>query len=155
MKKFKWVASCDDGAFEDESTKLFDTELECYNNMRDAVLEKMKWNTEFAHDFEDGDDVIPYAVRFSQREITHRSYSGLYTYTMIETDDDPIKTFELTKSACTMIADALYNEILELNTRNDEIRREGVNDITQKYIDKNNIKIGELKTLFDYIKTDL
>lgn len=66
-----------------------------------------------------------------------------------------MKTLELTKDACNLIADALYNEILELDTRNDEIRREGVNDITQKYIDKNNIKIGELKTLFDYIKTDL
>jgi hypothetical protein len=39
--------------------------------------------------------------------------------------------------------------------RNNAIRREGVNDVTQKYIDANNIKIGELKTLLDYVKTDL
>jgi uncharacterized protein YeeX (DUF496 family) len=66
-----------------------------------------------------------------------------------------MKTLELTKDACNLIADALYNEILELNARNDEIRREGVNDISQEYIDSNKIRIGKLKTLFDYIKIDL
>lgn len=66
-----------------------------------------------------------------------------------------MKTLELTNDACNLIADALYNEILELNSRNDEIRRAGVNDITQEYIDSNKIRIGKLKTLLDYIKTDL
>ena len=66
-----------------------------------------------------------------------------------------MKTLELTNDACNLIADALYNEILELNARNDEIRREGVNDITQEYIDSNKIRIGKLKTLLDYIKIDL
>jgi hypothetical protein len=66
-----------------------------------------------------------------------------------------MKTLKLTKDACNLIADALYNEILELNARNDEIRREGVNDITQEYIDSNKIRIGKLKTLLDYIKIDL
>jgi hypothetical protein len=45
MKKYKWIAECSDGAFNDESA-LFDTKRDCYNNMRNAVLEKMKWNTE-------------------------------------------------------------------------------------------------------------
>lgn len=156
-KKFKWVASCDDAAFEDESTKLFDTEQECYNDMRNAVLGKMKWNTEYDEDFHDLEEgtYICYEVKFNQRKITHESYSGLYTYTMIEIDDDPIKTFELTKSACTMIADALYNKIRELDTRNDDFRRAGVNGITQEYINSNELRIGELKTLLDYIKIDL
>ena len=66
-----------------------------------------------------------------------------------------MKTLELTKDACTMIADALYNKIRELDMRNVELRIAGVDDVTQKYINANNIKIGELKTLLDYIKTDL
>lgn len=66
-----------------------------------------------------------------------------------------MKTLELTKDACWLIADALEDHIREYDMRNDAIRIEGVNDVTQKYIDANNIKIGELKTLLDYIKTDL
>jgi hypothetical protein len=66
-----------------------------------------------------------------------------------------MKTLELTQDACKLIADALEDHIREYEIRNDAIHREGVNDVTQKYIDKNNIKIGELKTLLDYIKTDL
>lgn len=66
-----------------------------------------------------------------------------------------MKTLELTKDACWLIADALEDHIMEYGMRNDAIRREGVNDVTQKYIDANNIKIGELKTLLDYIKVDI
>lgn len=66
-----------------------------------------------------------------------------------------MKTLELTKDACNLIADALYNEILELNARNDEILQEGLNDITQEYINSNTLRIGELKTLWDYIRIDL
>jgi hypothetical protein len=83
--KYKWIAECNDGAFNDESA-LFDSEKECYNDMRNAVLEKMKWNTEFDDDFTDiqEDDYIGYEVHFSKREITHKSYSGLYTYKIVE-----------------------------------------------------------------------
>lgn len=38
--KYKWIASSDDGAFEDESEKFFDTEKDCYNDMRNSALEK-------------------------------------------------------------------------------------------------------------------
>ena len=82
--KYKWVASCDDGAFEDESIELFDTKEECYNDMRNNALEKMKWNTEFKHDFDNEEDSIGYEVSFSQNEIMHKSYSGLYTYKIVE-----------------------------------------------------------------------
>lgn len=83
--KYKWIAECSDGAFNDESA-LFDSEKECYNNMRNAVLEKMKWNTEYDDDFTDiqEGDYIGYEVHFSKREITHKSYSGLYTYKIVE-----------------------------------------------------------------------
>lgn len=66
-----------------------------------------------------------------------------------------MKTLELTNDACNLIADALYNKIRELERRNDEFRRAGVTDITQEYINSNKLRIGELKTLLDYIKTDL
>lgn len=152
--KYKWIAKSNDGSFEDESA-LFETEKECYNDMRNAVFEKMKWNTEYDEDFHDilEDEYIRYAVKFNQRKITHDSYSGLYTYEIVEIDE--MKTLELTKDACRLIADALEDHIREYEIRNDAIQREGVNDVAQKYIDKNNIKIGELKTLLDYIKTDL
>jgi hypothetical protein len=79
--KYKWIAKSNDGVFEDESTLVFDNPKECYNDMRNAVLEKMKWNTEW----EDVDDVtIGYEVHFSRNKINHESYSGLYTYEMVE-----------------------------------------------------------------------
>ena len=93
---YKWFASSKDCIYENESNEIFDTKEECYNDMRDAVLEKMKWNTEFAEDFESSknkleseplstnyDDVtIGYEVKFSPTKITHESYSGIYTYIM-------------------------------------------------------------------------
>jgi hypothetical protein len=82
--KYKWVAECSDGAFNDESKELYQTKEECYCYMRDAALEKMKWNTEFTHDFDGEDDSIGYEVSFSQNEIKHISYSGTYTYKIIE-----------------------------------------------------------------------
>jgi hypothetical protein len=50
--------------------------------MRNAALEKMKWNTEFDEDFDDVDDsdYIGYKVKFSKDKIIHESYSGIYTY---------------------------------------------------------------------------
>lgn len=82
--KYKWVAECSDGAFNDESRELYKTKEECYCYMRDAALEKMKWNTEYNQDFDDEEDSIGYEVSFSQNEITHRSYSGLYVYKIVE-----------------------------------------------------------------------
>ena len=84
MKKFTWVAKSDDGAFEDESRILFSTKEACYNDMRNAALEKMKWNTEFNEDYSDGTDTIGYEVYFSQDMIEHISYSGRYTYRIVE-----------------------------------------------------------------------
>lgn len=86
---FKWIASSNDGAFEDMSEKVFKTKKECYEDMRNAALEKMKWNTQYDEDFNDEDDEkIGYCVWFSQDKITHDSYSGLYTYQIISIDTD-------------------------------------------------------------------
>ena len=83
--RYKWFAHSDDGAFEDNSTETFKTKKKCYESMRNAVLEKMKWNTQFDEDFEDDKDVcIGYEVKFMQDKITHNSYSGLYTYEIMK-----------------------------------------------------------------------
>jgi hypothetical protein len=80
--KYKWFAESNDGSFKDESRKSFATKKECYNDMRNAALEKMKWNTEFDEDFDymDDEDYIEYRVKFSKDKIIHESYSGIYTY---------------------------------------------------------------------------
>lgn len=80
--KYKWVANSDDGSFDDESDTLFDTKKECYYDMREKALKKMTWNTDWYDVEEDG--YIGYKVRFSRDCITHESYSGLYTYKIIE-----------------------------------------------------------------------
>ena len=80
---YKWVAKSDDGAFEDESRTLFSSKKSCYNNMRRHALEKMQWNTQYDEDFY-GCDSIGYEVQFTPNSITHKSYSGVYTYQIIE-----------------------------------------------------------------------
>ena len=82
--KYYWKAECSESAFEDKSIVLFDTKEDCYNDMRNAVLEKMKWNTEYNEDFVDVAESIENKVNFSPNCITHLSYSGLYTYTIVE-----------------------------------------------------------------------
>lgn len=86
--KYYWRASSDDGAFEDESINGFNTEKEAYEDMRNAALEKMKWNTEYDEDFDtdgfDGTVPIEYEVMFYKRKIVHESYSGIYTYEILE-----------------------------------------------------------------------
>ena len=82
MGKFRWVANSNDG-WDDASTKTFDTEVEAYNDMRDAVFEKMKWNTEHDEDVSEYEEVT-YEVSFKPTEIVHKSFSGVYTYKIVE-----------------------------------------------------------------------
>lgn len=77
MIGYYWIAKSNDGSFYDESSKVFSTQNEAYYDMRDAALEKMKWNTEI-EDFDDGS--IAYEVIFYPDKIIHTSYSGVYTY---------------------------------------------------------------------------
>lgn len=99
MKKYKWIASSDDGSFEDESIQAFTYKRECYNDMRNAALKKMKWNTEF-YDVEDN-DTLGYKVHFSKNKIIHESYSGVYTYEIKEVEE--MKTIELTEECIKML----------------------------------------------------
>ena len=82
---YKWVANSDDGVFEDESKTLFSSKKSCYNNMRRHALEKMQWNTQYDEDFVDCGS-IGYEVQFTPNSITHKSYSGVYTYQIVEVD---------------------------------------------------------------------
>lgn len=83
-KAYRWFASSDDGCYEISGRKFFSSKEDCYNDMRDAVLKKMKWNTEFLEDFGDDDEIIGYDVKFSKNKIVHTSYSGTYTYEIDE-----------------------------------------------------------------------
>lgn len=85
--KCKWVAYSNDGAYEDSSKGSFDNKKDCYNDMRNAALEKMKWNTEYDEDFTYGDDAVGYKVRFTQDMIIHSSYSGTYVYKIVGADE--------------------------------------------------------------------
>lgn len=85
--KYTWVAKSDDSCY-DVQGNVFDTKQECYEDMRNAALEKMKWNTQYVEDFdwengevkEDDNNCIGYEVSFMPHKIIHKSYSGTYTY---------------------------------------------------------------------------
>ena len=83
IKKFIWTAKSSDGAFEDKSEKIFNKQSEAYNDMRNAALEKMKWNTEFDEDLKEC-KFVNYSVVFAQDKIVHKSYSGVYVYEIKE-----------------------------------------------------------------------
>lgn len=80
--KYSWKAKSNDGSYEAQSCRFFDTREEAYNDMRNEALEKMKWNTEF-YDVEE-EDTLGYSVHFSKNKIVHESYSGIYTYEIVE-----------------------------------------------------------------------
>ena len=85
--KCKWVAYAKDVVYEKFSQGSFDNKRDCYNDMRNAALEKMKWNTEYDEDFEYKDDAVDYKVRFTQDMIIHTSYSGVYVYKIVGADE--------------------------------------------------------------------
>ena len=63
-----------------------------------------------------------------------------------------MKTFEFTEDACALIADALKDKIGNWQEHNRVIAMHGIDEKVQHYIDKNNTRIGELKTLLNYIE---
>lgn len=79
-QKYSWIATSDDGSFEEEG-EWFRTEESAYRDMRNHALAKMRWNTEY-EDMDDGGS-IGYEAHFSKNEIVHTSYSGTYTYRII------------------------------------------------------------------------
>ena len=88
-KRFKWVAFSHDWSYEVGSHSTFVTKDACYNDMRTAVLNKMRWNTEYNEDFEDGTSAISYKVWFERGMIVHQSYSGTYVYLIVNEDENP------------------------------------------------------------------
>lgn len=152
MKKYKWIANRNEGSFEDESRQLFANKEECYNDMRNAALEKMKWNTEFIEDFTDDGDYIGYNVKFSRTKIVHESYSGIYTYEIKEINS--MKTIELTEEQVRMIAHALKTNIRVNQESIDRMYEScGENEYTRETA--HNIVSGNmcLRTLLDYIES--
>ena len=127
MKKYKWIAESNDGSYQDESSVVFSSKRACYNNMRDAVLKKMCRNTEFDEDFSDIDesDYIGYQVHFNRDYTTHERYSGLYTYKIIEVEEE-LKTLQLPKEQISNLVQGLEllyfdrignkTELIEINT---------------------------------------
>lgn len=115
MEKYKWIASSDDGSFNDESRQEFTSKEECYNDMRNAVLEKMKLNTEYTEAFNDCES-IGYGVTFYQERITHASYkSSVCTYEIKEVNDK--KNVALTDSQIQTLIAALRVAIEESQFR--------------------------------------
>jgi hypothetical protein len=86
--KYKWIAKSNDG-WENESTREFNTKKEAYNDMRNAVFDKMHWNTEFDEDLTD-DCFVNYKVHFEQDKIVHESFSGVYTYQIVEVPEEKV-----------------------------------------------------------------
>ena len=150
MKKYRWVAESNDRSFEDESRQEFASKEECYNDMRNAALEKMKWNTEF-YDCDD-DDTLGYKVHFSKNKIIHESYSGVYTYEIKEVQE--MKTIELTDEQRLMIAESIINMIYDIKEAQREINKSQYDGIER--IAKNRASMTEYKlkyqTLLNYIQ---
>lgn len=64
--------------------------------------------------------------------------------------EEKIKTFELNAESVNMIVEALSSKIAMWNDHNEIIAMHGVDEVVQKHLDKNNIRIGKFKTLLDY-----
>ena len=146
MKKYKWFAESNDGAFQDESRQEFTSKEECYNDMRSAALEKMKWNTEF-YDVEEN-DTLGYKVHFSKNKIIHESYSGVYTYEIKEIEE--MKTIELTDEQRIMIADSIINMIHGIEYVQLEINKPEYDGI--ETIEKSRVSMTENKLKYQTLK---
>lgn len=86
----KWVGFSNDGSYKMESSRIFGSKEECYNDMRAEVLNKMTWNTEYRADLSDG-SAVSYKVWFESELIVHSSYSGVYVYKIVGKDENPTK----------------------------------------------------------------
>jgi Asp-tRNA(Asn)/Glu-tRNA(Gln) amidotransferase C subunit len=150
MKKYRWVAESNDRSFEDESRQEFASKEECYNDMRNAALEKMKWNTEFTDC--DENDTLGYKVHFSQNKIIHESYSGVYTYEIKEVQE--MKTIELTDEQRLMIAESIINMVHDIENVQLEINNPKYDGI--EIFEKHRVAMAESKlkyqTLLNYIQ---
>ena len=84
--KYIWSAFCSDGGWTDRSNEVFGTLKECYDNMRDAALNKLHYNTEIDEMPEDEGPVY-WKLTFdgeSRTIILHSEICGTYTYMVLE-----------------------------------------------------------------------
>lgn len=109
--KYTWTAQDDENCWNDKATRVFDTQEECYADMMDHAVDKMKWNVDW-DDVIDGQDIIEngglkktnevgkyagyigYDVKFMPHKIVHHSYSGTYTYEIVTVADEGDKPME-------------------------------------------------------------
>lgn len=151
--KFRWIASSNDGVFQDESKKLFNSQEACYNDMRDAALEKMKWNTDFSQDFFDCKS-ISYGIIFSKKKIIHESYSGVYTYSIEEVHEN--KEIPLTDEQLKTIIHALATTVRINNESIDNMYAIcGVTQETNEIAHNVNNGITKLNELMSYLQTKI
>ena len=131
--KYAWTAKSDDGCFEDKSEKVFNTQEECYMDMMNHAIDKMKWNVEY-EDVIEGQNIIEngglkktnevgkyagyigYDVKFMPHKIVHTSYSGTYTYEIVTVADEgekPVeKREESTRNKYSMLDEVEYNGVI-------------------------------------------
>jgi len=109
--KYTWTAASDDKSWNDKATRLFDTQEDCYADMMDHAVNKMKWNVDW-QDVVEGQNLIEngglkktnevgkyagyigYDVKFMPHKIVHTSYSGTYTYEIVTVADEGEKPVE-------------------------------------------------------------
>lgn len=96
MKKFYWVARENTRyGWTDESAKSFNTEKECYDDMMNAVIEKMRWAHDYDEDFggeEDANGYYPLNLEIAVREIKLVQHTGEYIYKLVEVEKDKLTT---------------------------------------------------------------
>lgn len=64
-----------------------------------------------------------------------------------------MKELVLTEDALKLLIESVEDEIRDWQEHNDILVMHGIDDKVRYYVDKNNIKLGELKTLLNYLKS--
>lgn len=64
-----------------------------------------------------------------------------------------MKELVLTEDAVKLLIESVEDEIRDWQEHNDVLVMHGMDDEVRYYVDKNNIKIGELKTLLNYLNS--
>lgn len=64
-----------------------------------------------------------------------------------------MKELALTKDAVQLLIESVADEIKMWEEHNEIISMHGIDERVRYFLDKNNIKIGELKTLLNYLES--
>lgn len=123
--KFRWTAHSDDGVWSDHSAN-FDTQEECYKDMMNHAIDKMKWNIEWEDVVSDGatkqalaggiittGQPIGYELKVNADRISHTSYSGTYSWQIEKVLDDwnpRFKCNDILRKGTTVAIVACANE---------------------------------------------